>query len=146
MNEKFRKGLVFASLGFALIYGAANLIPSKEDRSKQLSLSEVTQLEANRITPEAGSLINADSMASLSWGSDPFRGRQKESSVKTNGRKSGIGWHLSGILYSGNNPAAIINKKMVRIGDVVDKAKVIKIERKQVTLEYKGRRQTLSVS
>lgn len=146
MNETIRKRMVFASLVLAIIYGGLNLLPFKEKKTSPSGLSTVAALKADQVKPLASSLINVDSMAVLNWGRDPFQVIPQKTPGKTTGRKSGLGWHLSGILFSGNSPIAIINKKIVRTGDTVDKAKVIRIDRKQVILEYKGRKQTLTVS
>lgn len=146
MKEKVRKKLVFASLGFAIFYGAVNFLPFKEDAAKPAGLSGEVRLKADQVKHPEQTLINIDSTTELNWGRDPFQVRQNRMPVKRAGEKPIPRWHLSGILYSGNNPMAIINKKMVRTGDTVDRAKVISIERKQVVLEHKGRKHTLSVS
>jgi len=43
---------------------------------------------------------------------------------------------LNGIMYLEGNPRAIINDSMVEPGDMVDGAKVLKIERRNVVLQY----------
>lgn len=45
---------------------------------------------------------------------------------------------LNGIMYLEGSPRAIINDSMVGIGDVVSGAKVIKIEKRYVVLQYRG--------
>lgn len=45
-------------------------------------------------------------------------------------------FELNGIMYLEGGPRAIINDSMVEIGDVVNGAKVIKIEKRGVALQY----------
>ena len=51
-----------------------------------------------------------------------------------------------GIVYSENNPMAIINNKSLFIGDKINKARVVDISRKNVTLDYNGKKITLTVA
>lgn len=50
---------------------------------------------------------------------------------------------LQGIYYRLNNPSVMINGHTLEIGDLVDGAKVIQIERKSVTLELDGQQKIL---
>ncbi len=52
---------------------------------------------------------------------------------------------LQGIFYRLNNPSALISGKNVRVGDLVQGAKVIAIERTSVTLEFKGERREMTL-
>ncbi len=46
---------------------------------------------------------------------------------------------LTGIVFGGGEPSAIINGKIVKEGDVIEGAKVLKINPKKVTLGFKGK-------
>jgi hypothetical protein len=48
------------------------------------------------------------------------------------------GWSLTGIIDNGSTPLAFINGKMVKVGDLVDQARVVKIEKHKVTLSHNG--------
>lgn len=50
---------------------------------------------------------------------------------------------LQGIYYRLNNPSVMINGQTLEIGDIVEGARVIKIERKDVTLELDGQTKIL---
>ena len=51
-------------------------------------------------------------------------------------------FRLSGIIYAGLNPSAIVNGRTVSLGDQVDGATVVGIERTTVTLKINGQRRT----
>jgi hypothetical protein len=50
---------------------------------------------------------------------------------------------VQGVIWGGIMPQAIINNKIVNIGDVIEGAEVIEISKKGVTLLYKKRKYTL---
>ena len=66
--------------------------------------------------------------------------------------KSGVAFRkkspfvLSGILYDARTPKAIINGNIVRVGDEVDGATILSIERNSATISYKDRRIALNIS
>ncbi|MHC4625164.1 MAG: thioredoxin family protein [Planctomycetota bacterium] len=47
---------------------------------------------------------------------------------------------LSGVLYSEDNPLAVVNTEIVCEGDVIEGARVVEISRRQVEFEKSGRR------
>ena len=51
-------------------------------------------------------------------------------------------FRLSGIFYSSAQPAAIVNGQTVNVGDEVNGAIVVSIERTIVTLQINGQRKT----
>lgn len=52
---------------------------------------------------------------------------------------------VKGIVFSENKPSAIINGKIVRQGDIVSGATIIKINRNNVEFEFEGKRWTRQV-
>lgn len=50
---------------------------------------------------------------------------------------------LQGIYYRLTDPSVMINGKALMIGDLIEEARVIKIERKEVTLELDGQQKVL---
>jgi len=50
---------------------------------------------------------------------------------------------LQGIYYRLTDPSVMINGKALEIGDLIEEARVIKIERKEVTLELDGQQKVL---
>lgn len=57
----------------------------------------------------------------------------------------GPSFRLKGILYTKNNPTALINEASVSVGGEVDGATVTKIEATMVALEYEGKAITLKL-
>lgn len=50
---------------------------------------------------------------------------------------------LQGIYYRLNDPSVMINGKALELGDLIDGAKVVKIDRKEVTLEFEAQQKVL---
>ncbi|MGC8744746.1 MAG: hypothetical protein ACP5T0_12775 [Verrucomicrobiia bacterium] len=50
---------------------------------------------------------------------------------------------LNGIFYRVNNPSAIINGKLIKVGDVIDGAKIISIDKNSVTVEFSNQTRVL---
>jgi thioredoxin-related protein len=63
--------------------------------------------------------------------------RYKPTSKAKKGKASPSGFNLSGILFSEENPKAIVNNNIVGIGDTVGGAKVVSISQYGVTLSGK---------
>lgn len=53
---------------------------------------------------------------------------------------------LQGIFYRSSNPTAMINGKTVAVDEIVLDARVLKIEREQVTVERDGKIETLTIN
>jgi hypothetical protein len=75
----------------------------------------------------------AESWDSIKWGKDPFL--LAESKVKEQGMEDLI---LNGIVSDQENPYAIINNDVVKLGDKVNDMTVIEINEKSVILEQDG--------
>ncbi|MEK7774613.1 MAG: hypothetical protein AAB305_01865 [Candidatus Zixiibacteriota bacterium] len=147
MNDKTRKGIIFVVFASTLVWGYFNLI------KKPLAMTTTTP-DLATVTPLAPAAISAmpDSLTlaelrNTDWGDDPFKkGISPAFETSSVERAASPQWNLSGIVYSPTDPLAIINGKMVRVGDAVDNAKVTKIEKKNVTLDYGGSSITLTVN
>ena len=75
---------------------------------------------------------------------DPFVPLVNKSGVLIRRTDSTFGFEISqlnleGILWDEKRPLAIINGKIVGIGDAISKSKVMDIERKKVYLDFKGK-------
>ena len=144
MNEQKRKKIIYITLVLAIIYGAYNFWPSNrqiDETEKPKTIKPI--VGTNQVQPAGDNFINVDSLSVTPWGADPFRSKK---AVTTTRKTSNINWILTGILYNKANPMAIINKKTVGIGDIIDRATVIAINRKDVTLEHNGKIYTLAVT
>jgi hypothetical protein len=46
---------------------------------------------------------------------------------------------VQGVIWGGNFPQAIINNKILRVGDLIDGAEIASIEKEGITLNFAGR-------
>lgn len=145
MNEEIRKKIVYAALGLAIIFGAYNFWPTDKSNKQVDQFPAITNIT---IKPEmvAGlqaSLIDIKKLEPLPWGNDPFHStaRKKQPIIKR-----AMEWVLTGIIYNGESSVAIINNKAVGIGDMIENARVIMIDRKQVTIINGDKEITLTVT
>ena len=58
--------------------------------------------------------------------------------VESQSQKAGWSWTLSCIFFSQDEAYALINNKVARVGDVIDGAKVVRIDTDEVELEVEG--------
>jgi len=133
MNEKTRKKIVFAALFIAVIWGLFNYEwptrPETTDVAPATAPSVARVTLQNALSPEI-----VEEKTNRNWGPDPFR--------INNGKrvsKQGGNWVVTGILYNTTAPLAYINSTPLRIGDTIDNARVVGIERTHVVLKYNGR-------
>ena len=138
MNEKIRKRIVFALLPVAIIWGAYKL--SGPGRTVEVDRPETIKPISAQHANSAGTTGEIVENSSKPWGNDPFR------TVRTVSSKKDLAWTVTGILYNSISPLAYVNREMVREGDTIDDAVVMKIDKRSVTLEYKGDQFTISVS
>ena len=52
-------------------------------------------------------------------------------------------WKITGIVWHSNRPQAIINDRVVDVGDTIDKAKVIAIRKSEIDVEIDGQKITV---
>ena len=149
MTEKTRKTLVFSLLPLALIWAFFNMGGKENDAELPPSPPVITGLDSVVIQLPEQSAINFDELDYLrtaAWGEDPFRLKPTPNAVVVSSKPTSRGLILSGILYSTDNPVAIINGSPIRIGQEINGAKVIEIEKDKVILERQGKKQSLTVS
>jgi len=147
MNEKLRKALVYSLFGASIIWGVCNIFDNKKETATELP--QTIQPDSSEALPLTGrTVINVEARRGDRWGSDPFQAwrRKRTGTADTDENQQSAGWVLTGIMYIPDNPLAYINWKSVRVGDMVDGARVISIDRKAVTLEQNGSRFTISIS
>ena len=145
MNEKTRKMLVYALSAATVIWAVYNY-PGFEKQPEIQRPDTTPQIRQTNAILADKKLVDIEALSAEPWGADPFRDYLKHRTGATGKRANSARWSVSGILYSKDNPLAYVNGRSVRIGDMIDKAKVIAIERKAVILEHKGNQITLSVS
>ena len=148
MSESTRKKVIAGVLIVAVIWGYFNLRPAAKDKpvaSRPSAAAVVPNPTPQVQAPPAPKLVNIEDKSKEPWGTDPFRVTRKAGNTDPTPYKARK-WLLSGILYNAHSPAAVINKKHVTIGDIVDDAKVLKIDKKAVTLEHNGSKMTITVT
>jgi hypothetical protein len=146
MNEKARKKIIFAILPLAVLWAAFNIPSEKEQPATGQPTAEMaTEIPDVTLIPPGAGLINVKDRASQPWGADPFRSNLYQSTADGLAPLP-LEWTLKGIVYTEDNPLAFINRKSVRVGDIVNEAEVIAINKKSVILEYDGQEITLAVN
>ena len=146
MKTATRQRMVYVALVVAIIWGGYNLLWTEP--RKPLPPVEVdvpVQMPTTSMAVQIDKL-NIDRIAAVGWGHDPFKSTIKTQSHTTDKPKKDLKWILSGIVYNERAPMAVINKKTVRPGDVIDNARVVTINQKTVLMERNGKRFTLRVA
>jgi hypothetical protein len=144
MNGKIRKSLIYLLSAAAVIWAVYNY-PGFEKQPENRQSDSVQTIGKTNVKHAVDSRIDIEALSDEPWGEDPFRDYLR-SRTDTIGRKiNSVRWSLSGILYSKDIPLAFVNGRSVRVGDIVDQARVIAIQRKAVILDHKGKQITLSV-
>jgi len=134
MSERMRKVLVYGSLVMALCYGAYNFSGSSRPNATEQPLT-IEPLAAGPAQPVAPALKARDltQLEEATWGIDPFANPKRKTVAGPR-----LSWNLKGIVYNPARPLAYINGVRVGIGDMVNSAKVIAIDKTKVTLSYQG--------
>ncbi len=144
MSEKTRKIIIICLLPLAIIWAINNISDKSKDNpadqqeltaSKHSAIAHSNKLDSNLI----------EEYNQLKWGADPFFKGAAEHKTKYSPNTI-QSWHLAGILYNANNPHAVINSKIVKKGDSIEGAEIIKINKDRVILSKNGSKFTLSIS
>jgi hypothetical protein len=134
MDAKKRQMTVYIFAVLAIIWALSNILGDsiKKEKTKERLQSPV---ENTAVTEKPVRAIDIDRYQKLGWGRDPFYRRKETREKHIEESKTIVGWELGGILWNEKNPSAVINKQIVRHGDIVDGARVVKIGKNLVTLE-----------
>jgi hypothetical protein len=132
MTEATRKKMVYLALVIAVIWGWYNLSgPVKPPRVTAPKTIEPISTAVSPGSSKPGAEVA--SIQKLPWGEDPFRPTTIRRPVEIKPI-----WVVTGIVFNDVSPLAYVNKTPVQPGDTVDDATVVKIEKRSVTLNYKG--------
>ncbi len=154
MNGRTRKIIIFSTLPIALIWAYFTLSAKKTvvTPASDPALTTVAPLSAPAQPAQIADTALISRIKSQSWGSDPFRGRTVYHASETKSAPVAVksdnqlSFVLSGIMFSAQNPVAYLNGRAVTVGQKVNSATVVSIERRAVILELGGRRFTISLS
>ncbi len=146
MNDSLRKNIIFVIFIAAIAWAFYNFLLTEDE--KLTSTTSPIESKQIRHTEQIlqTNIIDIEEESKLEWGRDPFRYQRKTKTASTNIKPENKLWKLSGIIHNNLSPVAIINKKTVEIGDNIDGAKVLQIEKKVVIIDYNGSKITLRVS
>ncbi len=145
MTESTRKRIVYATLVGAVVFGAYNFTVGKKKPSVLPAGAELTTVAA-QATVAGPNTASFEYCSNRPWGRDPFSTgtaavvhRTIPTTMTAPGASLPV-WVLSGVVYNDRHPLAFVNRKAVGVGDTIDQARVVKITKNKVTLEYNGSR------
>ena len=140
LDTKKKTELAITGIGIVvLIFLLMSYLPKSKD-NKPASASRVTEVSFTSLEPRASSLEPGAS-DTKTWGRDPFILDAANAKEQVMGDMT-----LNGIAADKENPYAIINNDIVKLGDKVNGMTVIEINEKNVVLDEKGQRHTLELN
>ncbi len=153
MTVAKRQRIMYGILVVALLWGGWNITHPR----KRTVPPQETSAPMAEATPTVQPTISKEVAASLEaqpWGRDPFSASAARYSAETTLQQTAkrstepraVSWSLTGIIDNGATPFAFINGKMVKVGDLIDQARVVKIERQKVILSHNGNEILLRVN
>ncbi|HKK20365.1 MAG TPA: type II secretion system protein N [candidate division Zixibacteria bacterium] len=145
MSDSLRKKIVFVAFIAVAIWGYTNFRQPHQGPIPQESVVAGNEQAPDIRVNTPSRPVNIEEKSKEPWGIDPFH-LIVIPATKENQPATSLYWQLSGIIYTNQSQTAIINEKPVQIGETIDNAKVISIDKDQVVLEADGVRMTLTVS
>jgi len=152
VTDKRRQLLTYSVCGIAVIWAAFNFEfgPPKSPNQPNAVLATIIPI-SDQAGKKADDLLAAklDELHMRNWGMDPFRSGFRAFALEPTDPLQTVKkpqWIVNGILYTASSPIAYINQKPVKVGDHVHNARVLEIGKKDVVLEFEGRRIRLSVN
>lgn len=144
MSEKTRKTLVFGMLIGSLIWAYFNFSGRKAKRAADRRPRPAAVQPA--VVPPQAYILDSNAAAEYemkSWGKDPFyHAHSTEARQVVPDR---VKLHLLGILYREVDAQALINGRVVSVGDTLSGFRVDRIERDHVKISGGGKTITLRV-
>lgn len=145
MKAQARQKVVYVASAIAVMWAVYDFSNSPD--KAQIQSPDVAQSPRQQsIAPGTPEPNEIDSLSSAPWGADPFRANTAERINFEPRSVARLSWIVSGILFNKDDPVAYVNGRMVRVGDIVDQARITAIDRKTVTLDHRGTRVIISVS
>ncbi len=145
MDPRTRKLIVFGAFIASVIYGAVNLIGTPQPSAPPAPEPVRHEIQATPVSK--ASFIDIEKYSALDWGSDPFcRDNNNNRQAQMPIQPETPAWILGGILYDDLQPAAIVNGHIVRRGEIINGARVTRIDKNRVTLEKDGSEFSLSIA
>ena len=136
-DPKKRIELTVTGIGVIILIFLVTSHMSKSGGSKGVSKNEAYHTSESAMTI----VSEPESWDKLRWGRDPFL--PDTSNTKEQGMED---LALNGIMPDKQNPYAIINNEVVKLGDKVGGMTVIEINENNVVLDENGQRHTLELN
>lgn len=136
-DNKNKIELAVTGIGIVILIFLVISHMSKPGASKGVSKNEAYHTSESAMI----AVSEPESWDELSWGRDPFL--LDTSNTKEHGMED---LTLNGIMPDKQNPYAIINNEVVKLGDKVGGMTVIEINEKNVVLDENGQRHTLELN
>ncbi|MBU1147881.1 MAG: hypothetical protein KKD11_05950 [Candidatus Omnitrophica bacterium] len=141
LGKKERMELTITGIGVIflifLVLGNVQKIQAKK-RSMAKSGAAITSSMSAPISFEAPEI--EESTIKEGWGRDPFSlGANTPEDIGFEGLA------VNGIMWDEDNPLAIINDDVVKVGDMLGGLKVVEITKTSVVMEQNGERHTLNL-
>jgi len=134
----FLYGLILIIINF---FASINIVLA-DSQSEQIKKLEESEREAQRIVINRPSLdYKSNNLA------DPFRLKRKGVVEETTGAETTVlplpSLIIQGIVWGGGKPQAIINNKILQIGDVIENAHIVDINKSGVDIIFNGQQHNL---
>jgi hypothetical protein len=150
LSEKTRKKLVFGILILALIWAYFNFAgPGKKSAPKPRTAAAIKPVRAGlQVSSETGFLPDSvyQSYDNKAWGRNPFYSDYRISPTETPVLPAQIELHLLGVVYRASRAHALINNKIVTVGDSLEGFRITDIYRDSVIVNDGVNRITLVVT
>lgn len=136
-----KKKIELAVTGIGVVIFMFLIISYAQKSGHKKIISKINAYPASTMAMTGG-LESKESWDKIKWGKDPFL--MDASNLKEHQDMAGL--VLNGIVSDRENPYAIINNDVVKLGDKVNDMTVIEINEKSVILEQDGQRHTLELN
>ena len=148
MNDNTRTRVLYAVLAVAVLFGLYNFTIGRKSAPLPTTPPLAASVSAPDTLHKAPIAIVIEEFAAQPWGRDPFERSGITAPNNLAATAPGVHqpltkaavWILTGIVYSSSSPLAFINQKAVKVGDMVDQARVVRIDKDKVLLEHNGTR------
>jgi hypothetical protein len=150
MTETKRKKYLYICLLGAVAFGLYNFANPRKPYTPGSGQGADTTSQIQQASINFAKKVDTAAYQALPWGSDPFRRQNTHSDaprrIEVRDQEPIPVWRLTGIIYNANLPLAVVNGKTVGIGDIIDQAKIVTIDRSKVLLQYRGNQIELRVT
>lgn len=149
MTERTRQKVIAGVMIASLIWAGVNYNSDTKKEQPVEQAKTIQPLDASKVksTQHILSKNITDEYSKKSWGRSPFVSTYSLTQSGTTAfAPETVGWNLSGIMFNKTSPVAVINKRPVKVGEIVDRAEVLAIEKDEVIIKIDDKQIKLKVS